>query len=1142
MLKNKTKTFTLRKAQGLESKTILYFITLLLGSLLFASSCVTKAQVCGGDDTIDPNNDCLPYTPENVEVKEIADDKRILDWNDLSGIHSFRVQTYCSDNSIPSKDVVWPKDEDSEKISSQISEMSIDDLSQKNKQCHFRVRGCGKNGCGPWSITVSFAIGLPSPGGFVLSGEKPKPNTNSQEYEVTAKTGLSLTWNSLPNADSELNYYHLEEIQENGQKTSWQENIEKTKNPTLTYALPNPSSDLDFGQVYTYKLRSCGYDKDANGKDICGPVGVLKIHIRLPAPVLQVNEGNVSSAGDSTDGTYTISWNAVDEAGSYELEESTDTKPWTPLSSDSSLTRYSLENLYEGDRKYRVKACVSSSSSGYSDSDINCSAWSSVFSQKTKFEIPQSLSLSALDGNSYTLSWSQITNPSPSKYQIQEASKVLNSSATFTFDASSTLPDEISDNEHSFTKEGSDWEKSYQYRVRACLDDSRCGEWSQPSTSMDLGLAKINSLDIQDEDNTSISVSNANSYSVNWVSVDNASAYQLQECPSNTCSVPVDLLLSTSNTTMYEKTNASYGQSYFYRVRACNTTITTQQNDDNCGDWSSISSVEVKLFIPANFQTSESTGTSNDGEHTLSWDSVTGSAEYHLQVTSDDPALPSSNWGGDITVVSTTIPISNLSEGNYTYRLRSCLSGRTNCSNWTSYLSLRVEALAAPSLGNNDISHVSGSGGDDYRFDWSDVSGATSYEIEESIDGEKNLRIKIKKIGATVSADFFSLSSTPIELTQTNLNCNGSSNWYCEFLNRSFGKIYSYKVKSCSGDLCGDWSSTSASITILLDVASLSSDVPSGTSSDGAYNIIWPSVTGAGAYQLERSTDGGSNWSILDNNGSTSPYTENNLGVGTYDYRVRACVSTSFSNNNCSAWASTLRIQVQALAAPSLNSNPTVVTTNSYTLNWDDVTGATSYEIEETVASDGSKAKYTVNCNGACTSTHSERAYTGKAYEETYTYKVRTCDGALCGDWSTTFASFTVNLLDIANFSLSTSSFDDGSKADYEISWDSVTGAKKYELEERIDGGSWDPVLLSSNTATNHSFTSKEGGHPHKTYQYRVKACAEIGSRCQVNYAPQISHNVTLPPPSGLATSVSISTSGSYSLSWDPKNQQSSTS
>ena len=81
--------------------------------------------------------------------------------------------------------------------------------------------------------------------------------------------------------------------------------------------------------------------------------------------------------------------------------------------------------------------------------------------------------------------------------------------------------------------------------------------------------------------------------------------------------------------------------------------------------------------------------------------------------------------------------------------------------------------------------------------------------------------------------------------------------------------------------------------------APASIDYPS-VSATGEYTIIWPAAGGAASYQLERSDDGGNNWSEIYSNANTS-YSEN-VDDGSYRYRVKASNSTGSSGWTTGTW------------------------------------------------------------------------------------------------------------------------------------------------------------------------------------------------------------------------------------------------
>ncbi len=74
------------------------------------------------------------------------------------------------------------------------------------------------------------------------------------------------------------------------------------------------------------------------------------------------------SESNDTDGSYTISWNIVLGASSYELQQQIAGGFWSNLSSSINSNSYVLSEQADGDYNYRVSACIVSACTGYSNS------------------------------------------------------------------------------------------------------------------------------------------------------------------------------------------------------------------------------------------------------------------------------------------------------------------------------------------------------------------------------------------------------------------------------------------------------------------------------------------------------------------------------------------------------------------------------------------------------------------------------------------------------------------------------------------------------------------------------------------------------------------------------------------------------
>ena len=93
----------------------------------------------------------------------------------------------------------------------------------------------------------------------------------------------------------------------------------------------------------------------------------------------------------------------------------------------------------------------------------------------------------------------------------------------------------------------------------------------------------------------------------------------------------------------------------------------------------------------------------------------------------------------------------------------------------------------------------------------------------------------------------------------------------------------------------------------------------------------------------------------------------------------------------------------------------------------------------------------------------------------------------------------------------------------YTVSWNSVTSATRYELQERANGGAWTQV--QSSAATSKAVSGKATG----IYDYRVRACnAECGG-----WSATATVAVELPPDAiPVLTAPSTALNGNYTVSW----------
>ena len=291
-----------------------------------------------------------------------------------------------------------------------------------------------------------------------------------------------------------------------------------------------------------------------------------------------------------------------------------------------------------------------------------------------------------------------------------------------------------------------------------------------------------------------------------------------------------------------------------------------------------------------------------------------------------------------------------------------------------------VESIPAPqSVTIGTIAQVSNLSTDEtsgvssdaaYTISWGAVTGASQYEITESIGN---------------------VAQTPVKVSQASQSYT--------YTGKAYGKTYSYTVRACAsntGSNCGP-ASSSVSVEVKLSVPSIISPITASPS--GNYTVSWPSVSHADSYDWQEasssSSSGGpfSAWSTATKTSnsqsgvSSISFTSKPSG-STFRYRVRACKdapSGSQVARACGEYSTSQSVSIGTIgrvSGLSTDEASGVSSDASYTISWVAVAGASEYEITESI---GRVAQTPVKVSQA------SQSYTGKAYGKTYSYTVRAC-------------------------------------------------------------------------------------------------------------------------------------------------------
>jgi hypothetical protein len=319
---------------------------------------------------------------------------------------------------------------------------------------------------------------------------------------------------------------------------------------------------------------------------------------------------------------------------------------------------------------------------------------------------------------------------------------------------------------------------------------------------------------------------------------------------------------TTSASSDYTPTSALSPGTYYWRVGASNS----------CGDssWSARWSFTILSEPSTPSLMSPSDGSSTcDATPTFDWSPVSGATSYRIQVDNNSgfasPEIDTTTASSDYT------PTSALSPGTYYWRVGA--SNSCGDSSWSGRRSFTIlSEPSTPSL--MSPSDGSGTCGTTPTFDWSPVSGATSYRIQ--VDNNSGF------------------ASPEIDTTT-------ASSEYTPTLALSPGTYY-WRVLSSNS--CGD-SSWSArwSFTILSAPSPpvLSSPLDGSERSNSTLTFNWGSVSGATSYRIQVDDDSKFSSPEIDQVSSSTSYTPGTgLVPGTYYWRVRsinACGQGSWSSD-----------------------------------------------------------------------------------------------------------------------------------------------------------------------------------------------------------------------------------------------------
>ena len=793
--------------------------------------------------------------------------------------------------------------------------------------------------------------------------------------------------------------------------------------------------------------------------------------------------------GTSTSNTVTLNWNAVAGATGYDvmLDEATTVNTGT----STTYTHGSLQP--KSTHTYKVRARNSAGTG----------PWSTSISQTTKSSIPgvpQNLRATTITNAAITLKWDAVTGADSYQLKTDNAAPInVGTATTYTHNGlaadsqhtyqvcavndggSSTystpvltvrtqpnipvLPGNIkvtpkvtelvitwdkvtgaesydiavgANNQtigtvagtvNTFTYTGLIPNTQYAIAVRAANTAGE-SDWSVPVSAKTLQAAP---------DTAPVLSGNAtkDAITLTWNAVNGADSYDLEITKTADSTVTAVNDIAVTN---YSHTNLTPNTEYSYRVRA--------KNSGGEGIWSQPLVISTKPDVPSVPQSISASSTSR--EISMIWDSVDTATGYEVEImsgTNDNQTVTDQVYGTTETSYTQTGLTPNT---EYQYRVRA--KNEAGPGEWSEQNSIMTKE-SVPGIPTNIQTAITSN---EITLSWDETPYAESYDIEimSEMDEEQ-----------TVTGEVYGIEDNMVHLTDTSYTFHGLKS----------NTEYQYRLRANNHVGEGDWSEP-----IVVTTGTNAPQTPGNLNAEAdstKVTLTWDAVANATSYEVN--ADG----TIIDT-GEETICVHTNLEPNTeHKYKVRAV-----NGDGKSQWSEEQTITTYLLETPkNVQVNPE---SREITLHWDEVAGATSYEVK-------------INAEQTVTTTEPTYIHEGLTPNTMYSYRIRAIAIDGTSNWS---EEIKTNTTELANEVPKKIAAVAGSTK-ITVMWESVLDADSYEVS--IDGGE----TIDVGTATNYVNTTLTPGTEHR-YRIRsrnIKGVSEWSNEIAVKTlakAPEVPQNL----------------------------------
>ncbi len=762
----------------------------------------------------------------------------------------------------------------------------------------------------------------------------------------------------------------------------------------------------------------------------------------------------------NSNGSFTLTWSSISDASKYSILVYQRGQTYTIVNEGSYYgTSYTTPADLAANEKYRISVVAHRPSGG------NISEGKDIlipydFYKNTPLSVPQNVNATA-DAVSVTVRFDKVIRATSYDILFDNVTySVTGTSRTFT---------------------GLSPKTSHTYSVRA-KDATKTSAYSVSKTIRTLALMPAVPSALQ-------KTVTDNSVTISWGKVNIATSYDLKFNGS------IYNLTSTSKTFSYLVSNTSYT----YQVRA--------KNADGASEYTSAATVTTAPKAPTSVNAESTANTVK-----ISWNAVTGAKNYYVKFN-----------GVDTMVAGTSCTFQNLiSDTDYTYQV--CSIGVDGSGSYSTQKIIRTKWVAPAAPGNVEKTSTENS----VTVSWKAVTGATGYDVlfNGTVYGVTTTSKTFTGLSANTSYTYQvrtknakgvgeysapqTVRTTPKAPSNANVTANENSitlSWSAVTGATSYDVLFNGKVYNVTGTsktFTGLSSNASYTYQVRVNNADGSSTYspsktiktapsvpvsPSASATKNSVTIKWNAVTGATSYDV---LFNGTTYRVTGTSKTISGLTAGK----SYSYAVRANSAGGSSSYSTAKTISTL---------PNPPAVPTNVkatsTTNSVTVSWTAVSGATGYEIVF------GGTTYSV--------TGTSRTFTGLLSNTSYTYRVCAKNAGGKGSYSSSASIRTLVAKPTVPGNISATS----TYYSVTISWGAVSGATGYD------------VLFNGTVySVTSCYKTISGLSANRNYSYQVRARNSAGTSA---YSASKSIATKVQPPATPTGVSATATLNSVTVKWN---------